>query len=300
MRFHPLQGSLLDGLPTVSTATSSGERKKRRSVVDAMEYAADKVPLSAQVDQGAYLSLGSAQPRSEATASRHDTARLMQRLQVAFAALPSGSSGSPTGRLASPVTGGPRPDEARDSHHDDFSSVGALTGDSSLRKTDRAAPSANNSLGGAKATHKASGGPTSGQDGSAAPAAPLPGEAQMASEWQSAAGAERDALALACPHAQAIADARAAGRHLSSNLTAEAPAAPSSAEPVAADAGVPVHPHAVSEGLDAGAALAAAALPSLSVAAWAAQSEAMARAAFSFKHVDLCAAALADHVCECL
>jgi hypothetical protein len=314
-----MQGSLLDDWPTVSTTTSAGERKKRRSVMDAVDWAADKVPLASgggagangrapRVDQGAYVALGAAQPRSQAPATRHATARLSARLQVAFAALPGDAQhtrSGPGGRLESPA-GLRRIDEAGGGGGDDDStSVGALTVDSSLWEADRAT-SHGRSLGGrfpdkaaatrsAPATNQQSGGLAANEQSSAAP---LPGEAQMASEWESAAVGARDFLAAGCPHAQAIVDARAAGRHLAGSLAIGAPPGePSSAElGSAGTAAANLGSEAKVEGLDHSAALAAAVLPSLSSAAWAAQSEALARGAFSFKHVDLCAAALADHV----
>jgi len=173
-----VQDSSQDGLPTVTT-TSTNNQHKRRSVTDAVDWAADKVPLIgpsssgggrhsgagaslSAVDQGAYLSLGVHQPRAEITANRHDTARILARLQVAFAALPdstsaaaaaagqsSGNQGRPREYGASPAAREGMP-QLNETWHDDEdnedggSSIGALTVDSGFREIDGEKPSAQN------------------------------------------------------------------------------------------------------------------------------------------------------------
>lgn len=330
------QDASYDDLPTVSTSTSAQQQRKRRSVTDAVDWAADKVALAgasssssggggrrpnavADVDQGAYLALGTRQPRAEITANRHDTAKILARLQVAFAALPDSTStsgaASPRGNNSgtkeygfSPSNRGmPQLNETWNDEDDDDdggSSIGALTIDSSLREVDggklnnRAADGGGGGrIGGGNAVTVAAKGQfqpeKKGRESPAnrnnhhqpeAAAPPMPGEAQMASEWQNATVVARDTLAGACPHVQAVAEAAAStgGRGRST------------VQPTSEENGAGTGDEGKVEA--AAAALAAAVLPALNPLAWQAQSEAYARAFFTSKHLDLCAAALTDQV----
>jgi len=329
------QDTSYDDLPTASTSTSAQQQRKRRSVTDAVDWAADKVPLlgasnssggggggrrpNAGVDQGAYLALGTHQPRAEITANRHDTAKILARLQVAFAALPDSTSltsGAPSrgnsngfqeNAFSSSGRGMPQLNETWNDEDDDDdggSSIGALTIDSSLREVDGG--KFNNRGGDGGGGRRIGGGnaPAKGQpqsqkkarespanhnnDQPEAAALPMPGEAQMASEWQNATVVARDTLAGACPHVLAVAEAATGGGGGGGGRSTVQPM-PDTGEGAAYEGNVQA-------AAAAAAALAAEVLPSLNPHAWQAQSEAYARASFTSKHLDLCAAALTDQV----